>query len=108
MLLPPAARGRTISSLQSAPRLHTFIGAVAVAVLAGCGAGGDDGAGISTGGTDAVGPVINAGGSGNPNTVPLLPDEDCTGASCELAGGGEGVAPPGCGDGVLTSDEACD
>ena len=107
MQLPPAARGRSISSVHSASRRHTFVGSVALALLAGCGAGGDDGGDILTAGSGgaATGPII--GGVGG-NGVPVLPGETCTGLTCELAGGGEGVAPPGCGNGVLTDDEACD
>src|SRR5262245_516158 len=109
MQLPPAARSRSLSSVQSAPRRHTFVGAVALAVLAGCGAGGDDGGGVLTaGGGSGVGPVIGAGGNSGPGPTPLLPGEECIGSSCSLANGGEGVAPPNCGDGALTADEACD
>jgi fibro-slime domain-containing protein len=105
MQLPPAARGST-PSFSPRPRPHTCIGAVALALLAACGAGGDDDGGVITDNGERVGPSL--GGSGNTGGgVPLLPAGDCSGPSCELAGG-EPVAPPNCGDGVLTDDEACD
>jgi fibro-slime domain-containing protein len=73
-----------------------------------CGAGGDSNEGLISGDPNGgAGPVI--GGGGTNGETPLLPGENCTGAACELASGGsDGVAPPGCGDGTLTSDEACD
>jgi cysteine-rich repeat protein len=115
MQLSPAARGRSLSSVHSTPRprdvvVRHVVGAVALALIAGCGAGGDDNGGIvNPGRNEGTGPVINNGGGGSSNTVPLLPGETCVGANCDLASGiDEGVAPPNCGDGVLTSDEACD
>lgn len=72
-----------------------------------CGAGGDSGGLVPEGPDDGRGPSIGGSGAvGGPN--PLLPNENCSGPSCEFAGGAGGVAPPGCGDGTLTDDEACD
>src|SRR5262245_48236059 len=74
-----------------------------------CGAGGDTGGGlIPEDPGEGVGPSIGGSSGNGGGGTPLLPG-DCSGPSCELAGGGEeGVTPPGCGDGTLTNDEACD
>jgi fibro-slime domain-containing protein len=76
----------------------------ALAMLAGCGAGGEDGNPIVTDpGTGGTAPV---GGGGTSGALPI-PGANCTNASCELAEG-DPIAPPNCGDGALTDDEACD
>src|SRR5690349_18635686 len=72
-----------------------------------CGAGGETDGGTIREQEPGVGPMIGNGGT-NGGVVPLLPGEDCNGPSCELAGGPDGVAPLGCGDGTLDDDEACD
>ena len=72
--------------------------------LAGCGAGGDatdKGVRELLGGGGA-----SAGGNGPNGGTPIFM-ESCDGPSCQLASGSE-PAPPGCGDGTLTPDEACD
>lgn len=111
MTLPPR-----VPTVQSPARPHTvlratLIGVVALGLLAACGAGGENGTDIitdpgdSSGGPGAGGSAAGAGG------VPTFVD-DCVGPSCNLATdpntGGPVVAPPGCGDGVLADDEACD
>lgn len=83
-----------------------LLGVVALALLASCGAGGEAGAEIVTQGPDGEAGASGGGsvGGGSPTL-----GENCVGLSCELEAGGDPVvAPPGCGDGVLTSDEACD
>jgi fibro-slime domain-containing protein len=118
MNLLPANRGHSSFIAHRAPGRDSRValrhgsrvaGFTALALIGlACGAGGDTGGGlIPEGPGDGVGPSIGGSGNGGGGT-PLLPGEECNGPSCELAGGGQGVTPPGCGDGTLTNDEACD
>lgn len=64
---------------------------------------------MTTGGPPVVGSQ-KPGGDGTPDGVGLV-SQTCTGPTCDLGGTDDTsllAAPPGCGDGVLTSDEACD
>src|SRR5688572_1098273 len=105
MKFPLAARHHTALSASAASLGGaTLVGVVALALLASCGAGGEAGAEVVTT-PDGQG-SSNAGGPGFVDGDPTL-GNGCTGPSCNLAGGNE-PAPPGCGDGALTPDEACD
>jgi fibro-slime domain-containing protein len=106
----PVARGRSaLSAPAQRGSATTLVGLVALALFAACGAGGDVTPELTTT-TPGVGPML--GGSGGDPTGggnPLLGGGDCNGASCDLAGSGDPLdTPPGCGDGTLTADEACD
>jgi fibro-slime domain-containing protein len=80
----------------------SLLSVLALAFLARCGAQGDN-ATIDVGpGGDGLPPLIDPGGSGGGIIG------NCTDAVCMLEGGGTIEIPPGCGDGVLTPDEACD
>jgi fibro-slime domain-containing protein len=125
MKFVPASRGRSSFTARRAPGRDphrspearrdalTLLPLIGFAVLSGfgllgvaCGAGGDTNNPIvGENPDDGVGPMIGVGGTNG--GTPLLPD-NCNGADCELAGGPDGVAPPGCGNGMLTDDEACD
>jgi fibro-slime domain-containing protein len=92
------------------PRLGSrhlsLVALTALALVAGCGAGGED-----TGDTVVTDPAAGGrppiGGGGGNGALPV-PGNNCTdAASCQLAGD-EPLAPPNCGDGALTEDEACD
>lgn len=73
---------------------------LSAALLWGCGAGGEGPGSSSRVGVNAATPGGgNSGSNGN-----LLVTDECD-ASCQLAAA---PATPGCGDGVLTNDEACD
>jgi fibro-slime domain-containing protein len=97
------APGRTLRPM--ALTLLPLLGSAVIGLA--CGAGGDTSTPI-TEEEPGVGPVIGNGGTNGGGGTPLAPGENCDGLSCELAGGPDGVAPPGCGDGTLTADEACD
>jgi fibro-slime domain-containing protein len=75
-------------------------------VLAACGAGGDANGGVVT--EDQGGPTGPRGGGGSSSGGTPLLVGGCQGPSCDFGTGAEQVAPPGCGDGILTDDEACD
>jgi len=79
---------------------------VGLALLAGCGASGDDNGNTVTTRPNNAGPVLGSSGASSLGGG-LLPQGDCTGTSCDLASE-EVTVPPGCGDGTLTDDEACD
>src|SRR5688572_22501443 len=85
-------------------RLHAVSGLAALAWVAGCGAGGED---TNKGVLELGGPGSPSAGGNGPNGGTPIFMEGCEGPSCQLAGGPE-PAPPGCGDGTLTPDEACD
>jgi fibro-slime domain-containing protein len=105
--MPQPARGH---ALGRGPRLIalTLLPLVGSGLLGlACGAGGDTDGGPITEENPGVGPMIGNAGT-NGGGTPLLPGEDCSGPACELAGGPNGVAPAGCGNGMLTNDEACD
>ncbi|HTV20715.1 MAG TPA: DUF4215 domain-containing protein [Polyangiaceae bacterium] len=110
MNLLPANRGRSSFTARRVPRGSHIAGFTALSLIAlACGAGGDTDGGVIPRDDDGTGPMIGGGGTNGGGGTPLLPGENCNGPSCELAGGGAaGIAPPGCGDGVLTNDEACD
>src|ERR1044072_3799 len=93
--LSPHARVRGGRSLIGS----SLIGMSAVAVVAACGAGGDESPPIEPR-QEGVGPMIGGGASrGNDPSNPLV-GSNCKGAACDLAGGGGPLtAPPGCGDG---------
>jgi len=73
-----------------------------------CGAAGSDkDPSVTTAPKTGKGPVLGGGGA---NSGGLIGSQNCTGAACDLAAGPtvQDVAPPGCGNGMLTKDEACD
>jgi fibro-slime domain-containing protein len=103
--LPGARLGASVSPRLGSRHALSLVGFTALALIAGCGAGGETGDTIVTGPENGGAPAVGGGGN-NGGLIPV-PGSTCTGANCELAGG-EPVAPPNCGDGALTSDEACD
>ncbi|HVZ34324.1 MAG TPA: DUF4215 domain-containing protein, partial [Polyangiaceae bacterium] len=89
----------------------TFVGLLAFACWAGCGAQGDKKNDIVTTGNDA--PTVGGtptSSSGNTAASGRFVPSTCTGPACDLASNDSSSlpAPPGCGDGVLANDEACD
>src|SRR5215831_11570044 len=88
----------------------TLVGLLAFACWAGCGAQGDKNNTIVTTGNGAPtlsGPASSSGS--NTAGGGMFVASTCTGPACDLAGGDMSLpAPPGCGDGVLAKDEACD
>jgi len=92
--------------LRSAPRLGApLVGLVALSLLVRCGASGA--------GNDGTVQVQDRDGDGIPDPpsdgLPPGVSEECVGLTCGLGGvDGPLMAPPGCGDGVRTDDEACD
>lgn len=109
MKIVPAARFARRARFHSASFTSASLaalGLLAALSVASCGAGGEDtdpqvaGPRLNPDGT----PVPGNGGSAVGGT---FVGTDCMGEGCSLAGG-ELTAPPGCGNGVLTDDEACD
>jgi fibro-slime domain-containing protein len=82
------------------------IGVVALALLGGCGAGGEDPKVVTTD-TGTGGGSGSGGTSSGPGGPPSL-TPDCNGPSCGLATDQPLPTPTNCGDGALTDDEACD
>jgi fibro-slime domain-containing protein len=108
MQYPLLGRGRPALNFRpDAPRGVGWVGLAALALAAGCGAGGDDAAGVVTRPEQAAGGSPTIGGGGTGTGIPTV-SGICTAPSCDLSGGGPVSTPPGCGDGVLTADEACD
>ena len=92
----PAQRSRRASGVQGIAAFAA-LGVATLGALSGCGAGGEPSNPREGGG-------ITGGGSPGQNGTDLFAGlEDCAGISCQLA-----PAPPGCGDGLRTDDEACD
>ncbi|HKO90363.1 MAG TPA: DUF4215 domain-containing protein, partial [Polyangiaceae bacterium] len=107
----PRARGCSFLSVRLAPeRGLALLGFVGLALLAGCGASGDDsGNSVTTRPDSTTGaPILGGAGAGSTGGG-LVGLGDCSGPSCNLATeGGTIPIPPGCGDGTRTDDEACD
>ncbi|MEY2930694.1 MAG: hypothetical protein RL033_1443 [Pseudomonadota bacterium] len=109
MKIVPAARFARRARFHSASftsASFAALGLLAAVFVASCGAGGED--------TDpeVAGPRLNPDGTpvpgnGGSATGGTFVGQDCMGEGCNLAGG-ELTLPPGCGNGVLTDDEACD
>jgi len=104
--LPGARIGAPVVSRLGSRHVASLTSVAALLLLAGCGAGGEDNGIVVTDPGAGGAPVIGNGGSTN-GVIPVTGGSDCTGDSCVLTEG-EPVAPPNCGNGELTQDEACD
>src|SRR5688572_6724773 len=106
MKIVSAARSARRARFHSAS-LTSVLSLLAAALVASCGAGGEE-----TTDPDVSGPRLDPDGrpipgNGGSAVGGTFVGQDCMGVGCDLAGG-SAAPPPGCGNGVLTDDEACD
>src|SRR4051812_26796768 len=109
MKTPRVGRGGSARAAHSsARRAPAVVGVLALAFWASCGAQGQKNTDIiTTGGPPVIGSQTPTG-DGTPDGIGLV-NQTCTGPTCDLGGTDDTsnlAAPAGCGDGVLTSDEA--
>lgn len=97
-----------VKSYRARTSLRSFAGLVGTLAVCGCGAGGDVEA-VEPLNTRAEPPPPQLGTAGTNDNEQPPSVGGCEGFTCALEETPtELVAPPGCGDGELTDDEACD
>lgn len=101
-------RGGTPHPKRSFAGLSTaLLGLIVVASQANCGAGGDDK--DPTAVAQNLPPMLGGGNGDMQATGGTFVPEDCMGSQCDIANPVTSLpAPPGCGNGTLEKDEACD
>jgi fibro-slime domain-containing protein len=105
----PRARGCSSLPVRLDPgRGLALVGVVGLALLAGCGASGEDNNNVVTRPNTNDAPLLGGAGASSVGGG-VLGMLDCTGPSgCDGLASEEVTVPPGCGNGTLTADEACD